>query len=87
MSRTHRDPDRRSGLGTPHLKTCYACSFRIPEELDMGPEIPCSELHTRCMRCKWPVATSVMSESGMCEICMGFRGRRNYQRRTSLDAD
>lgn len=87
MPQKYRDPERRNGHGAPHLKTCYACKLRVPEEMDMGYSVPCSDLHTRCIRCGWPVANAVMHESGLCELCMGFRSRRNYQRRSTEDCN
>ena len=54
-------------------KVCECCGLAVPnlEGFIIAANIPCSDLHIRCVRCKWPVAKSKMDEDGICETCKG----------------
>jgi hypothetical protein len=57
-------------------RRCETCGLPIPAQDRIDPiTIPCSKDHTRCIRCGWPFATSVMDEDypEICGICLRSR--------------
>lgn len=66
-----------------YLDICSHCGHRIPKEEDVerGMQIPCSPYHVRCVRCNWPVAKTLVTQDGLCYLCMDGNTRRNYNRK------
>lgn len=53
-------------------KKCPTCTreYDVIEYYGIDPlDIPISEYHVRCRKCLWPVAMSIVSDDGLCELC------------------
>lgn len=57
--------------GKGHIcPTCSQETWVIDDDTGINPlDIPMSEYHVRCRECLWPVAKSIVTSDGLCEIC------------------
>lgn len=81
-------------LRSPHMEKCTACGFKVPESyiIHDHEKIPCSEYHTRCARCRFPVANTLISLRGLCNACEDTvyyqsDGTRHHKRRVHTEGD
>lgn len=54
-------------------RICECCGLPIPDPAirTKAMDMPCSELHIRCLRCAWSVAKDSIDEDEICNICKG----------------
>lgn len=54
-----------------YCQHCGRKKLRGPNKGVDPMTIPLSQYHVRCKHCLWPVATRIISESGLCRQCNG----------------
>lgn len=61
----------------PYYKICETCGLPVPDlSKRIDPfNIPCSDLHIRCIRCGWPFAKAIADED-IPDVCRQCRGKR-----------